>query len=118
VNAKNRNASKQTENDVTTKTADIAKKLAAARGALTTALLCGDPTAKLREYVRELEAEQAALEAAAQQQQANQEAAQQALEAITRNRIAESAQTLADARSARLAALTRPIPDTRSSSHA
>lgn len=91
---------------------DLSKKIAAAKGSLTTALLTGDPTSKLREYVRELEAELAAIE----QQEVAQIAAQQALKQIEADGIARAAQELLAARSARIAAITTrfPIPDTRS----
>lgn len=97
---------------------DLSKKIADARGSLMTALMTGDPTAKLREFIRELEAEFAAIESAQADQQAAQEAAQRSIEAVRSNRIAENAQTLAEARAARLQSLVRPIPDMRSSAHA
>lgn len=80
---------------------DLKTKIEAARAALTKALVVGDATAKLREYLRELEAEQARLEAAA----ADQEAAQQALAQIEADRIADNAQTLLEARDARVASI-------------
>jgi hypothetical protein len=95
---------------------DLSKKIAAARGSLTTALLTGDPTDKLRAYVRELEAELAAIE----QQEAAQIAAQQALKQIEADGINRAAQELVAARNARIAAITTryPIPDTRASFNA
>ncbi|MFM0647034.1 hypothetical protein PQR14_22140 [Paraburkholderia bryophila] len=104
------------------KTEDLAKKIEAARAEIRKAIMKGDSTAKLREYLRELEAEQARLGAVAAAQEAAQKDAQQALEAIERNRIDDAAQMLADARDNRLASIStryaipvRPIPDTRSS---
>jgi hypothetical protein len=99
---------------------ELLKKIAAARGSLTTALLTGDPTAKLREYVRELEAEYAAIEQEEATQIAAQIAAQQAAQDAEGRRINEAAQTLLEARNARIAAITTrfPIPDMRSSYHA
>lgn len=95
---------------------DLRKKIAAARGSLTTALLTGDPTDKLRAYVRELEAELAAIE----QQEAAQIAAQQALKQIEADGINRAAQEILAARNARIAAITTryPIPDARTSLHA
>ena len=95
-------------------------KIEAASAALTKALTVGDPTAKLREYVRELEAEA--------QRIANEEAAAEAAkraavasEAAEREAgIRSAALTLQEARNARLNAVrahlsVRAIPDTRSS---
>lgn len=100
---------------------ELSKKIAAARGALTTALLTGDPTAKLREYVRELEADMKKLDEAA----ADQQAALQALAQIETDRIAEAAATIKEARNNRIAAIAtrfaipaRPIFDSRDSFHA
>ena len=95
---------------------DLSKKIAAARGSLTTALLTGDPTVKLREYVRELEGELAAIE----QQEAAQIAAHEALKQIEADGINRAAQELLAARNARIAAITTryPIPDARASFHA
>lgn len=80
---------------------DLKTKIEAARAALTKALVVGDATAKLREYLRELESEQARLDAAASRERS----AQQARADEEQQRIAESAQTLMEARNARLGAI-------------
>jgi hypothetical protein len=85
---------------------DLSKKIAAARGSLTTALLTGDPTDKLRAYLRELEAELAAIE----QQEAAQIAVQQALKQIEADGLNRAAQELLAARNARIAAITTRYP--------
>ncbi|MFM0451683.1 hypothetical protein PQR21_14950 [Paraburkholderia nemoris] len=104
---------------------ELSKKIAAARGALTTALLTGDPTAKLREYIRELEVDMKKLNEAAADQQAAQQAALQALAQIEADRIAEAAATIKEARNNRIAAIAtrfaipaRPVFDSRDSFHA
>lgn len=105
------------------KTDDFAKRIAAAKLDLNTALLTGSPTAALRGALRALESEKAAIDAAAAERQANQDAAQQALATIERQRINDAAKTLLEARNGRIAAIAtrfpvRPIPDVRSSSRA
>lgn len=99
---------------------DLSKKLAAARESLNAALLKGDPTERLRAYVRELEAEaqRVANEEAAEEAAAR--AAKQSAEAEREAGIRATALTLQDARNARLDATrtyltVRSIPDTRSS---
>ena len=67
------------------KTDDFAKRIAAAKLDLNTALLTGSPTAALRGALRALESEKAAIDAAAAERQANQDAAQQALATIERD---------------------------------
>lgn len=112
----NAKATKKTEANVS----ELKTKIEAARAALTKALTAGDPTAKLREYVRELEAEA--------QRLANEEAAAEAAkcaavasEAAEREAaIRAASQTLQEARNARMNAVrshlsVRAIPDTRSS---
>lgn len=104
---------------------DLKAKIEAVRKALTGALVAGDPTAKIRDYMRELEAaaaaEQRKLDAAA----AAKEASQRVAKEQEARAVAEHAQTLVDARDNRIAALAsrysipaRSIPDTRSSLHA
>ncbi|MGF6880374.1 hypothetical protein [Paraburkholderia sp. MM5477-R1] len=109
-------ATKKTEANVF----ELKAKIEATRAALTKALTAGDPTAKLREYVRELEAEM--------QRLANQEAAAEAAkraavaseDAEREAAIRSALKTLQEARNARLDAVrsyltVRAIPDTRSS---
>ncbi|CAD6514127.1 hypothetical protein LMG28727_00846 [Paraburkholderia kirstenboschensis] len=99
---------------------ELKTKIEAARAALTKALTAGDPTARLREYVRELEAEAQRLaneEAAAE---AAKRAAEQSAAAEHEAAIRVASQTLQEARNARLNAVrvhltVRTIPDTRSS---
>ncbi|MFM0663336.1 hypothetical protein [Paraburkholderia sediminicola] len=88
---------------------DLKSKIAATRDEINKKLISGENTASMREYVRELEAEQQKLDAAAAmqdaEQQANREAAQQAAKEAERQRIADAAQTLLDERAIRIAAL-------------
>lgn len=99
---------------------DLSKKIADARAALAKALTAGDPTAKLREYVRELEAEAQAAAAAQAAQEAAARAAEASKQAEREASIRAAAITLQEARNARLDAVrshlsVRAIPDTRSS---
>ena len=80
---------------------DLVKKLAEARFGLNMALLSGDPTAELRQYVRGLEAELRKLDEAA----AALEAAQRTVKEEEVQRINEAVGTLLEARENRLAAL-------------
>lgn len=112
----NKTATNRKPMEATVSKEDLKKKIAAARGSLTTALLTGDPTDKLRAYVRELEADLAAIE----QQEAAQIAAQEALKQIESDGIKRAAQELLAARNARIAAITsrHAIPDARTTFHA
>lgn len=83
------------------KPGDLAQRVAAARLHLNTVLLEGGNTADAREVLKKLQAEQAAADAAA----ADKQAAQQALAQIEVDRIAASAQTLLEARDARVASI-------------
>ncbi|WP_176058135.1 hypothetical protein [Paraburkholderia sp. BCC1876] len=97
---------------------ELGKKIAKAKLDLNTKLLTGESTTAARAALRELEDELKAIERAQADQKAAQEAAQRSFEEVRSNRIAENAQTLAEARAARLQSLVRPIPDMRSSAHA
>ncbi|NPT44360.1 hypothetical protein GNZ12_24220 [Paraburkholderia sp. 1N] len=104
---------------------DLKSKITATRDEINKKLMSGENTASMREYLRELEAEQAKTDAAAAAKQAAQEAAQRAAKEAEHQRIVDAAQTLADARDNRLVVLAtryaipaRPTPDARSSSHA
>lgn len=101
---------------------DLSKRIAAAKLELNKALVAGDPTAKLREYLRELEAEQKKLADSEDAQIAAKEAAQRDAQAAEAQRINEAAETLQEARDNRLAALStrfaipaRPAFDSRNS---
>ncbi|CAB3783448.1 hypothetical protein [Pararobbsia alpina] len=106
--------------NVETEMSELNTKIEAARAALAKALTAGDPTAKLREYVRELEAEQQrAVDAQAAQESAKRAAVASA-EAEREDGIRSAARTLQEARNARLKAVrsyltVRAVPDTRSS---
>jgi len=80
---------------------DLKSKIAAAKLALNTTLLEGGDTSKHRARLRELEAEQAAID----QQQTSKQVAREALKQIVADRIADSAAALAEARANRLAVL-------------
>ncbi|MFX1716752.1 hypothetical protein [Paraburkholderia sp. A1RO-5L] len=83
------------------KTEDLAQRIAAARLHLNTVLLEGGNTAGARALLKKLQAEQDALNAVA----ADLEAAKRALAQIEQDRINESAQTLLEARNARVASI-------------
>lgn len=95
---------------------DLTKRIAKAKLELNTALLTGESTTAARAGLRTLEAELAAIE----RQEADQKAAQEAMRQIEADGIARAAQTLLEARNARIAAITTrfPIPDNRASFHA
>jgi len=100
----------------------LGKRIAAAKLELNKALVAGDPTAKLREYLHELEAEQKKLADSEDAQIAAKEAAQRDAQAAEAQRINEAAETLQEARDNRLAALlvrlaipARPVFDSRNS---
>lgn len=104
---------------------DLSKRIAAAKLELNKALVAGDPTARLREYLRELEADQKTLADSEDAQIAAKEAAQRDAQAAEAQRINEAAETLQEARDNRLAALStrfvipaRPVFDSRKSFNA
>lgn len=80
---------------------DLKQKIEAARAALDKALIAGDKTASLREYLKNLLAEQATANAAV----ADRAAAQQALNQIVAQRIADDAERLAECRQNRIEVL-------------
>ncbi|WP_321853195.1 hypothetical protein [Paraburkholderia tropica] len=96
---------------------DLTKEIAAAREALRKALIAGDKTAGLHEYLRELEAKMREYLTADANQKADQEAAREAVQRAEyeehRQRVADAAQLLADARENRIAvlALRYAIPE-------
>jgi vacuolar-type H+-ATPase subunit I/STV1 len=100
-------------------------KIEEVRASIQRAIISGDNTMTLREYLRELEAEQQKLNEAAAAQIATKEAAQRDAQAAEAQRINEAAETLQEARDNRLAALSarfvipaRPVFDSRNSFNA
>lgn len=99
---------------------DLASRIAAAKLHLNTVLLEGGNTADARAALKKLQDEQVAIVAAQAQQEADAQAAQQGLGQIVSQRINDAAQTLAEARHARISCLSERfrIPDIRSSATA
>jgi hypothetical protein len=89
---------------------DLKPKIEATRASLLKAIVSGDKTADLRQYLRELEAEQAKIDRAAADEQAAQDAAQAAAAEAQRQRIADAAASLLEARNARIACIATRFP--------
>lgn len=106
------------------KSEDLAKAIAAAKLNLNTALLTGELTTELRALLRELQADKKKLDDASANAAVAQESVQRARLAAQAQDINAAAQTLQEARNARIAdiaarfSVSRSIPDARSSSHA
>jgi vacuolar-type H+-ATPase subunit I/STV1 len=97
-------------------------KIEEVRASIQRAIIAGDNTLKLREYLRELEADLKKLADSEDAQIAAKEAAQRDAQAAEAQRINEAAETLQEARDNRLAALSMrfaipasPVFDSRNS---